>query len=110
MIISIEDRRGSKWPVPLVLAALCGLVFLGAGFLQQRALDAKIADQETKAVALTRQVVAPSTKNHDLTKPLPHAVAARLDRDLEKSALAGDVVLRVRIFAQGGALLFSTDP
>jgi hypothetical protein len=110
MIISIDDRRGSRWPVPLALAALCGLAFFGVGFLQQRALDGKIDDQEATASALVRQTVAPATKDVGLTKPVPPAVAARLERDLRKGALAGDSVVRVRIFGQDGSLLFSTDP
>jgi hypothetical protein len=110
MIISVDDRRGSRWPVPLVLAALCGLAVFGAGFLQQRALDAKIADQKAKAVTLARQVVAPVTKDLTLTKPLPHSAAIRLDHALEKGPLSGGAVLRVRIFAQDGTLLYSTDP
>jgi hypothetical protein len=110
MIISIDDRRGSRWPVPLVLAAVCVLAFFGAGFLQQRALDGKIDDQEAKASALVRQTVAPATKDVGLTKPVPPAVAARLERDLRKGALSGDSVVRVRIYGQDGSLLFSTDP
>jgi hypothetical protein len=111
MIIGIDDRRGAKWPVPLVLAALCGAAAVfGVGFLQQRALDQKIDDQEAKAATVARQVVAPVTKDVNLTKPLPAATAARLEHDLKRGPLAGDAVLRVRIFAQDGALLFSTDP
>jgi hypothetical protein len=110
MIISIDDRRGSRWPIPFALAVLCGLAVFGAGFMQQRALDAGIATQETKAGVLARQAVAPTAKDLDLTKPLPHEAALRLEHDLEKGALAGDVVLRVRIFARDGRLLFSTDP
>lgn len=110
MIISIDDRRGSRWPIPLALAVLCGIAVFGAGFMQQRALDAGIATQETKAGVLARQAVAPTTKDLDLTKPLPHDAALLLQHDLEKGALAGDVVLRVRVFARDGRLLFSTDP
>jgi colicin import membrane protein len=110
MIISIDDRRGSRWPVPLVLAAVCGLAFFGAGFLQQRALKGKIDDQEAKASALVRQTVVPATKDVGLTKPMSPAVAARLEHDLRKGALAGDSVVRVRIYGQDGSLLFSTDP
>src|SRR5438093_2593165 len=110
MIISIEDRRGARWPAPLILAALCGLAYLGVGFLQQRALDGKISDQQDTAVALTRQTIAPATKDADLTRPLPHATTSRLEHDLEKGALAGDSMVRVRVFAQDGTLLFSTDP
>jgi hypothetical protein len=110
MIIAIDDRRGSKWPLFIGLAVLSALAILGAGSMQQRALDAKIASQELKAAALARQAVAPATKGLTLTKPFGHAVAARLDRSLEKGVLAAGVVLRVRIFAQDGTLLFSTDP
>jgi hypothetical protein len=111
MIITVDDRRGSRWPVPLALAAVCGLLAIfGVAFLQQRALDAKIADHQAKATALVRQVVVPAAKDQPLTKPLPHATAARLTHDLEKDALAGGAVVRVRIFAQEGTLLFSTDP
>jgi hypothetical protein len=110
MIIRIDDRRGSRWPVPLVLAAVCVLAIIGAGFLHQRSLDRKVAAQEAKANALVRQTIAPSTRGVDLTKPLPHAVATRLTHDLVKGPLAADVILRVRIFAQDGSLLFSTDP
>src|SRR5262245_40450390 len=110
MIIAIDDRRGSRWPVPLVFAALCGLAILGVGFLQQRALDAKIDDQQAKAVTLVRQAVAPTIKDVGLTKPLPPVVATELEHDLRKGPLAGDTVVRVRIFAEDGSLLFSTDP
>ncbi len=110
MIISIDDRRGSRWPVPLALAVLCGIAVIGAGFMQQRALDGGIAAQEAKAGALARQAVAPTTKDLDLTKPLPHEAALQLEHGLEKGPLTGDVVLRVRIFARDGSLLFSTDP
>jgi hypothetical protein len=111
MIIGIDDRRGARWPVPLALGALCGAAALfGVGFLQQRALDQKIADQGAKAATAARQVVAPVTKDVSLTKPLPSATATRLERDLKKGPLAGDALLRVRIFAQDGTLLFSTDP
>jgi hypothetical protein len=110
MIISIDDRRGSRWPVPIALAVLCGLAVFGAGLMQHRALDAGIATQETKAGVLARQAVAPTTKDLDLTKPLPHEAALELEHDLEKGPLAGDVVLRVRVFARDGRLLFSTDP
>ena len=111
MIITVDDRRGSRWPVPLVLAAVCGLLSIfGVAFLQQRALDAQIDDQQARAAALVRQVVVPATKGEALTKPLARASAARLLHDLEKGVLSNGDVLRVRIFAQEGTLLFSTDP
>jgi hypothetical protein len=111
MIISVDDRRGAGWPVPLVLAAVCGLLAIfGVAFLQQRALDAKIDDRQTRAEALARQVVVPATKGEALTKPLSHASSVRLLHDLEKGVLSNGDVLRVRVFAQDGTLLFSTDP
>src|SRR5206468_4689488 len=89
MIITVDDRRGSRWPVPLVLAAVCGLLSIfGVAFLQQRALDAQIDDQQARAAALVRQVVVPATKGEALTKPLARASAARLLHDLEKGVLS----------------------
>ena len=111
MIITVDDRRGSRWPVPLVLAAVCGLLAVfGVAFLQQRTLDAKIDDRQTRAEALVRQVVVPATKGERLTKPFRHTSEVRLVHDLEKGVLSNGDVLRVRVFAQDGTLLFSTDP
>jgi hypothetical protein len=111
MIISVDDRRGSRWPVPFALAVVCALTAIfGVAFLQQRALDSKIAAQEAKASALVRQVVVQDAKDLTLTKPFPHATSAQLVHDLEGGALAGGDVVRVRVFAQEGTLLFSTDP
>jgi len=106
MIIGINERKGSRWPTFIVLAVLCGLLIVGAGLMQQRTLAAKIDEQGPKAVALTRQVIVPATEGVNLTKPFPHAVVVRLDRALDKSVVAGGTVLRVRVFAQDGTLLY----
>ena len=109
MIIGTDDRRGIKWPLFAVLVVVCGLLFAGASFMQQSALTSKVNGQESKASAIVRQTVAPALQGVNLAKPLPAATAGKLRNQLRDGVLAGGVIVRVRIFAQTGTLLFSTD-
>jgi hypothetical protein len=109
MIIGTDDRKGIKWPLFAVLVVVCGALFAGASFMQQSALTSKVNSQETKASAIVRQTVAPAVKGASLAKPLPAATAGKLGSQLRNGVLAGGVIVRVRIFAQDGTLLFSTD-
>jgi hypothetical protein len=109
MIIGTDDRKGIKWPLFAVLVVVCGLLFAGASFMQQSALTSKVKSQESKASAIVRQTVAPAVQGVSLAKPLPAATAGKLRSQLRSSVLAGGVIVRVRIFAQDGTLLFSTD-
>src|SRR5438128_3118739 len=109
MIIGTDDRKGIKWPLFAVLVAVCGLLFAGASFMQQSALTSKVNGQESKASAIVRQTVAPAVQGVSLAKPLLAATAGKLRSQLRSGILAGGVIVRVRIFAQDGTLLFSTD-
>jgi len=109
MIIGTDDRKGIKWPLFAVLVLVCGLLFAGASFMQQSALTSKVKGQESKASAIARQTVVPAVRGVSLTKPLPAATAGKLRSQLRNGVLAGGVIVRVRIFAQDGTLLFSTD-
>ncbi len=109
MIIGTDDRKGIKWPLFAVLVVVCGLLIAGASFMQRSALTSKVKSQESKASAIVRQIVAPAAATANLTKPLPRGTAAKLRNQLQNGPLAGDVIVRVRIFSQDGRLLFSTD-
>src|SRR5439155_7072525 len=109
MIIGTDDRRGIKWPLFAVLVVMCGLFVAGASFMQRSALTSKVKSQESKASAIVRQIVAPAAATANLTKPLPSGTAAKLRNQLQNGPLAGDVIVRVRIFSQDGRLLFSSD-
>ncbi|MDP9301662.1 MAG: hypothetical protein M3P43_12340, partial [Actinomycetota bacterium] len=109
MIIGTDDRKGSKWPLFAVLVVVCALLVVGASFMQKTALTSKVDDQESKASALVRQTVAPVIEQASLAKPLPAGTATKLLNQLREGVLAGGVIVRVRIFAQNGTLLFSSD-
>jgi hypothetical protein len=109
MIIGTDDRKGIKWPLFAASVVVCGLLFAGASFMQQSALTSKVKSQESKASAIVRQTVAPAVQGVSLAKPLPAATAGKLRSQLRNGLLAGGVIVRVRIFAQDGTLLFSTD-
>jgi len=109
MIIGTDDRKGSRWPLFAVLAVVCGLLIGGASFLHQSALSSKVADQESSASALVRQTVAPTTEHADLSRPLPRATTTKLRNQLRKGVLDAGVIVRVRIFAQDGTVIFSSD-
>ena len=109
MIIGTDDRKGIKWPLFAVLVVVCALLFAGASFMQQSALTSKVKSQESKASAIVRQTVAPAVQGVSLAKPLPAATAGKLRSQLRNGVLADGVIVRVRIFAQDGTLLFSTE-
>ena len=109
MIIGTDDRKGIKWPLFAALVVVCALLFAGASFMQQSALTSKVNGQESKASAIVRQTVSPAIQGESLAKPLPAATAGKLRSQLRNGVLAGGVIVRVRIFAQDGTLLFSTD-
>jgi hypothetical protein len=109
MIIGTDDRKGSKWPLFAVLMVMCGLLVAGASFVEKTALASKVNDQESKATAVVRQTIAPIVGQASLARPLPEPIAAKLRNQLRNGVLGAGVIVRVRIFAQNGTLLFSSD-
>ena len=110
MIIGTDDRKGSKWPLFAVLVVACGLLIAGTSFMQKTALASKVDAQESKASSVVRQTIAPIVGGANLTEPLPEATATKLRNQLRNGVLAAGVIVRVRVFAQNGLLLFSSDP
>jgi hypothetical protein len=110
MIIGTDDRKGSKWPLFAVLVVACGLLIAGTSFMQKTALASKVDAQESKASAVVRQTIAPIVGGANLAEPLPEATATKLRNQLRNGVLAAGVIVRVRVFAQNGLLLFSSDP
>jgi hypothetical protein len=109
MIIGTDDRKGSRWPLFAVLMVMCGLLVVGASFVEKTTLASKVNDQESKASAVVRQTVAPIVGQASLARPLPEPIATKLRNQLRNGVLAAGVIVRVRIFAQNGTLLFSSD-
>jgi len=110
MIIGTDDRKGSKWPLFAVLVVACGLLIAGTSFMQKTALASKVDAQESKASSVVRQTIAPIVGGANLTEPLPEATATKLRNQLRNGVLAAGVIVRVRVFAQNGLLVFSSDP
>lgn len=110
MIIGTDDRKGSKWPLFAVLVVACGLLIAGTSFMQKTALASKVDAQESKASAVVRQTIAPIVGGANLAEPLPEATATKLRNQLRNGVLAAGVIVRVRVFAQNGLLVFSSDP
>jgi len=110
MIIGTDDRKGSKWPLFAVLVVACGLLIAGTSFMQKTALASKVDAQESKASSVVRQTIAPIVGGANLTEPLPEATATKLRNQLRNGVLAAGVIVRVRVFAQNGPLVFSSDP
>ena len=87
MIIGTDDRKGSKWPLFAVLVVVCGLLVAGASFMQKTALTSKVDAQESKALAVVRQTIAPIVGEANLAKPLPEATATFVPRMIRVARL-----------------------
>src|SRR5207244_11966022 len=62
-----------------------------------------------KAEVFVADTVSPAVGPADLTQAVPPALSASLDQKFSKGVLAGGSVVRVRLFATDGKLLYSTD-
>jgi hypothetical protein len=108
-MIAGSKRKGGRWPIFVGLALLCILVIFGAGFMQSRTLASKVADQVGKAEGFVGDTVSPAVGSADLSQPLSASLSASLDQKFSKGVLAGGTVVRVRVFATDGKLIYSTD-
>jgi hypothetical protein len=109
MISGSRRRKGARWPIFVGLALLCILVILGAGFLQSRTLATKVADQVVKAEGFVTDAVSPAVGSADLSQSISPPLSDSLDQKFSKGVLAGGSVVRVRLFATDGKLIYSTD-
>jgi hypothetical protein len=99
--------RGGRWPLYAGLFIVCAAVVVGAVVMERQTLASSREDLEGKAVGLMTQTVAPLARDPDLTQPLGPTGAKDLSAALEKNLPPS--VVRVRLFARNGTLLFSTD-
>src|SRR5439155_11076929 len=68
-----------------------------------------VADQVGKAEVFVADTVSPAVGPADLTQAVPPALSASLDQKFSRGVPAGGSVVRVRLFATDGKLLYSTD-
>jgi hypothetical protein len=108
-MIASSRRRGRRWPLFAGLALVCISAIVGAGFMRSRALHSKVDDQVNRAKAFVDDTVAPAVRGADLSQPLSPTSSASLDQRFSKGALSGGAVVRVRLFAIDGKLIYSTD-
>ncbi len=94
------------WAV-MALAAIGGLAF--AIMNGSDALDRERTDAQSRAVQYVEEALDPGLEGSDLDGPITGQTAASLQAAVERTILADDRLMRVRIWSADGSLLFSTD-
>ena len=94
------------WAVLALLAAV-GLAFtiINGG----SALDDERANAQERAVRYVQEALDPRVAGLDLSDPITGQAAASLDEAVQRTILADPRLSRVRIWADDGRVLFSTD-
>ena len=92
----------------LLLLAVLGLAFAWTN--GGNAVDEERAASQARAVAYVAAVLEPRIDGSDVAAPITGQPAASLRSAVERSILADDRVVRVRVWSTDGLLLFSSDP
>jgi hypothetical protein len=91
----------------LMVAAILGLVFtITKG---GDAVEAERLASERRAVAAVEEIVQPRLDASDLEAPIAAEELTNLREALDRAILSDPRVVRLRIWSEGGELLFSTD-
>lgn len=99
----------SRWLRYGGLCVVSVLVFLGASLMHERALESAISDEVQRAVLFADDTMSPLVAGTDVKAPLPASVSEPMTQKLVTDVLTGSSVVRIRIFARDGSLIYSTD-
>ena len=92
-----------------VAALLCGLALAGSVVAVRLGVAREEGEALSRAATIADAAVAPALTGDDLSAPIQGDAARELGADLRDAILADRRIVRVRVWAPDGILLFSTD-
>ncbi|HXF37532.1 MAG TPA: HAMP domain-containing sensor histidine kinase [Actinomycetota bacterium] len=92
-----------------VAALLCGLALAGSVVAVRLGVAREEGEALSRAATIADAAVAPALTGDDLSAPIQGDAARELGADLRDAILADRRIVRVRVWAPDGMLLFSTD-
>lgn len=99
--------RGGRWPLYAVVAVVAIGAVVGSMVMERRTLERAVDEKAAAADALVTRTVQPILAGADFSHPVGEGRSTALFQALDKP-LSGAMV-RLRVYARDGQLVFSTD-